>query len=155
MTTRSRKWMAVGAAGAVAMLGTLASTTSVATAHPKSRRGADGCQTTPGTKTHVLLISVDGLHQSDLQQYVKRHPDSTLAELSQAGTTYTNASTTSPSDSFPGLLAPLTGGTPKSNSVFYDDSYDRTYFAPPAQTPTSTQDCKGAPGTETLYAENL
>jgi|ERR1700751_4396268 hypothetical protein len=28
---------------------------------------------------HVLLISVDGLHQSDLAWYVQTHPQSTLA----------------------------------------------------------------------------
>jgi hypothetical protein len=104
---------------------------------------------------HVLLISVDGLHQYDLQHYIKLHPDSTLADLAKAGTEYTNASTTSPSDSFPGLLAPLTGGTSKSTGVFYDDSYDRTAFAAPAQIRAGTQDCKGAPGAEMVYAENL
>jgi len=30
---------------------------------------------------HVLLISVDGLHQSDLAWYVQHHPTSTLAHL--------------------------------------------------------------------------
>src|SRR5260370_42290997 len=30
---------------------------------------------------HVLLISVDGLHQSDLAWYVQTHPKSTLAAL--------------------------------------------------------------------------
>ena len=30
---------------------------------------------------HVLLISVDGLHQSDLQWYVSTHPGSALADL--------------------------------------------------------------------------
>ena len=30
---------------------------------------------------HVLLISVDGMHQSDLAWYVQTHPNSTLAML--------------------------------------------------------------------------
>ncbi|MGN6678756.1 MAG: hypothetical protein ACTHKL_13410, partial [Streptosporangiaceae bacterium] len=30
---------------------------------------------------HVLLISVDGMHQQDLTWYVRTHPDSTLASL--------------------------------------------------------------------------
>ena len=108
-----------------------------------------------GSIKHVLLISVDGLHQSDLSNYVAAHPDSTLASLTGAGTTYTNASTTRPSDSFPGMLAQLTGGTPKSTGVYYDDSYDRTLFPPPAQTDPSTAPCSGSPGAETVYAENV
>ncbi len=143
MAMRSRRWAAVVGAGAVAMLGTVAATTTVATARDANN-----------TK-HVLLFSVDGLHQSDLEQFVRVHPDSTLARLTEAGTQYTNASTSRPSDSFPGVLAPVTGGTPKSTGVFYDDSYSRTAFTPSAQTNTSTQDCSGPPGAETQYAENL
>jgi len=30
---------------------------------------------------HVLLISVDGMHEVDLQRYVKGHPTSTFAKL--------------------------------------------------------------------------
>jgi hypothetical protein len=63
-----------------------------------------------------------GLHQSDLATWVHDHPTSTLAKLSGAGTTFTAASTSKPSDSFPGLLAPVTGGTSKSTGVYYDDS---------------------------------
>ncbi len=104
---------------------------------------------------HVLLISIDGLHQSDLATWIADNPTSTLAQLTTEGTTFTNASTTQPSDSFPGMISMVTGATPKSTSVFYDDSYDRTLFAPAAQTPTSKQDCTGAPGAETQYAENI
>src|SRR6266550_5256028 len=77
----------------------------------------------------VLLISVDGLHASDLQAFVATHPESTLAQLSAHGRTYTHASATKPSDSFPGLLAMVTGGTPRSTGVYYDDSWDRTVVA--------------------------
>ena len=59
---------------------------------------------------HVLLISVDGLHALDLSNYVSSHPTSTLATLSSHGITYTNASTSQPSDSFPGLASLVTGG---------------------------------------------
>src|SRR5215469_8766663 len=44
----------------------------------------------PASK-HVLLISVDGMHQSDLDWYVATHPGSTLAGLIHTGTEYTNA----------------------------------------------------------------
>src|SRR5262249_44868360 len=78
----------------------------------------------------VLLISIDGLHAVDLARYTSRHPQSALAELSRHGVTYTNASTPRPSDSFPGLLALGTGGSPVSTGVLYDDSYDRALSPP-------------------------
>jgi hypothetical protein len=53
-------------------------------------------------------------------------------------------------------MALATGGTPKLTGVYYDDSYDRTMFTPPAQLPTGTvQDCSTTPGAETQYFENL
>ena len=82
---------------------------------------------------HVLLISVDGLHALDVTRYVHDHPRSALAELSGHGVTYTNARTPANSDSFPGLLALVTGGSPITTGLFYDVSYDRTIFDPPTQ----------------------
>lgn len=96
----------------------------------------------------VLLISVDGMHAVDLSTYIKNKPNSALAALSGNGILYSNALTSAPSDSFPGLLAQATGGTPKSTGVFYDDSFDRTLFAPGSN-------CAGSPGAETVYAENI
>src|SRR5262249_172864 len=61
---------------------------------------------------HVLLISVDGLHALDVANYVRNHPNSALAELAGHGVTFSNARTPSNSDSFPGLLALVTGGSP-------------------------------------------
>src|ERR1700745_931962 len=40
---------------------------------------------------HVLLISVDGLHQQDLAWYVHTHPNSVLAGLYDHGTEYSSA----------------------------------------------------------------
>ena len=34
---------------------------------------------------HVLLISIDGMHQSDLAWYVAKHPSSPLAEMTHHG----------------------------------------------------------------------
>src|SRR5882757_9635373 len=78
----------------------------------------------------VLLISVDGLHALDVARFVEAHPNSALAELSSHGVTYSNARTPANSDSFPGLLALVTGGSPVSHGLFYDVSYDRTLFDP-------------------------
>ena len=84
-----------------------------------------------GRIRRVLLISIDGLHAFDLTRYVQTNPTSTLAQLSRTGVTYTNATCSKPSDSFPGLLAMVTGGSPLSTGVFYDLSFDRT-LSPPA-----------------------
>jgi hypothetical protein len=98
---------------------------------------------------HVLLISVDGLHALDVARYVESHPSSALAELSRHGVTYTNARTPSLSDSFPGLLALVTGGSPISHGMFYDVSYDRTLFAP------SNTTCSGTPGINIVFDESI
>ena len=82
---------------------------------------------------HVLLISVDGLHALDLTNYVAVHPDSTLAALSRQGLTFTNNSTSTPSDSFPGLASLVTGGSPVTTGLWYDDTYNRA-LSPPAHT---------------------
>jgi predicted AlkP superfamily pyrophosphatase or phosphodiesterase len=77
-----------------------------------------------GKVRHVLLISVDGLHGTDASRWMTAHPDSALAELAAHGVTYSDAHTPTPSDSFPGLVALVTGGSPKSTGVYYDDSYE-------------------------------
>jgi len=97
---------------------------------------------------HVLLVSVDGMHEVDLARYVSTHPHSTFAKLLAEGVHFTNAHTSRPSDSFPGLLAFMTGGSPRSHGIFYDDTYDHTLFPPGSN-------CTGAPGTETMFAENI
>ncbi|WP_118185960.1 alkaline phosphatase family protein [Paraburkholderia phosphatilytica] len=96
---------------------------------------------------HVLLVSVDGLHAGDLARFVAAHPDSTLAQLAAQGIDYTNAHAVMPADSFPGLLALVTGGTPAATGVYYDDSYDRNLAAPGS-------DCSRT-GTRVRYDESL
>ena len=98
---------------------------------------------------HVLLISIDGLHALDVANYVEANPNSALAELSRHGITFSNARTPANSDSFPGLLALVTGGSPVSHGLFYDVSYDRTYFDP-----TNTK-CIGSPGISMVFDETI
>jgi len=98
---------------------------------------------------HVLLVSVDGLHALDVANYVTSHPSSALAELARHGVTYSNARTPSLSDSFPGLLALVTGGSPISHGLFYDVSYDRTLFDP-----TNTR-CAGKAGNTIVFDESI
>jgi len=73
---------------------------------------------------HVLLLSLDGFHDFDLTNYVAAHPASALATLVSEGRRYSNASTQTPSDSFPTTLAMATGGSPRSTGVYYDVTWD-------------------------------
>jgi predicted AlkP superfamily pyrophosphatase or phosphodiesterase len=104
----------------------------------------------PTAYAHVVLISIDGMHQSDLANYIKAHPASTLAVLSMSGITYTNAMCALPSDSFPGLLALVTGGSPASTGVWYDHTYNRYLLAPGA-----TKDKPGDAGVDLAYDESI
>ena len=88
---------------------------------------------------HVLLISIDGMHELDFANCAKGISGVNaglpycpqLAKLSHRGVNYLQASSSKPSDSFPGLLALVTGGSSRSTGVFYDVSYDRS-LSPPA-----------------------
>ncbi|NYJ76263.1 alkaline phosphatase family protein [Allobranchiibius huperziae] len=126
MTFRTRP-----AAVAVATAAALAAGGAAAYAAP-------GHAPAPHAQKHVLLLSVDGLHQSDLQWYVAHHPASALARLVDSGTSYTHARTPFPSDSFPGLVGQLTGGDPRTTGVYYDVTYNHALF------PAGTTHCKGA-----------
>lgn len=97
--------------------------------------------------SHVLLISVDGLHEQDVAHCLSAGTCPTIAALAATGVHYTNAATPGLSDSFPGLAALLTGGTPKSAGLFYDVSYDRTLFAP------SDTTCSGTRGWNVVFDE--
>jgi hypothetical protein len=98
---------------------------------------------------HVLLISVDGLHALDVANYVAAHPNSALAELAGHGITYSNAHTPANSDSFSGLLALVTGGSPISGGLFYDVSYNRGIFDP------SNTTCSGQAGNMQVFDESI
>jgi hypothetical protein len=99
-----------------------------------------------GAIAHVLLISVDGLHQSDVEWYVAHHPGSELAKLVGGGAEYARAQTPIPSDSFPGMTAQVTGGNPATTGVYYDDEYSHAVL------PAGTTSCHGQPtGGEVIY----
>src|SRR5579859_7501111 len=77
-----------------------------------------------GQIKHVLLISVDGMHQSDLNWYIANHPGSELAQLASGGAEFSNNHTSDPSDSDPGGTALMTGGDPRATGVYYDVAYN-------------------------------
>jgi hypothetical protein len=87
---------------------------------------------------HVLLISVDGMHAVDYlncSKGISGVNDGSpycphLAALRNVGVNYVSASTSKPSDSFPGLMNIVTGATPRTMGVYYDVAYDRSLDAP-------------------------
>jgi hypothetical protein len=113
---------------------------------------------------HVLLISIDGMHAVDFancangvnggQPYCPN-----LAALAKHGYLYTEASTSRPSDSFPGLTALVTGGSPYSTGAFYDVSYDRALSPPAKTTPYGIVGganlCPGTVGTQVGLDEEI
>lgn len=96
---------------------------------------------------HVLMVSVDGMHALDLLNYTSAHPHSVLAGLAVNGIEYTSAHTPQPADSFPGLLALTTGGTPGVTGVYYDETYARR-LSPPGSHCDHT-------GTEVVYDSSV
>jgi hypothetical protein len=94
---------------------------------------------------HVLLISVDGLHQSDLEWFIANHPSSELAKLVNGGAEFSNAHTSDPSDSDPGGTALMTGGDPRATGVYYDVSYNHSTYE------AGTTNCAGPTGGDAVY----
>jgi len=115
---------------------------------------------------HVIVISIDGMHAIDFascsagvagvnggQPYCPN-----LAALARTGYTYPEASTSKPSDSYPGITAILTGASPHTTGAFYDVSYDRALAGPKAATPYGivAGTCPTAkPGTQIGFDEEI
>ncbi|HEY2016608.1 MAG TPA: alkaline phosphatase family protein, partial [Bryobacteraceae bacterium] len=117
---------------------------------------------------HVLLISIDGMHASDYKNCshgvagvnggASYCPH--LAELGENGVNYVAANTSRPSDSFPGLMAIVTGGTPRTVGAYYDVAYDRSLDAPAKTTGNGVAAGPCTPGaaptgTRTEYEEGI
>jgi hypothetical protein len=108
-----------------------------------------------GPIKHVLLISVDGMHAVDLLNCVNGVTTvnsgqpycPALAALSKTGVNYIAASTSKPSDSFPGLIALATGGSPALTGVYYDVAYARNLDAPATTTGNGLAAGPCTPGT--------
>ncbi len=122
------------AAGAAALLGGAAPLAAAAVSH-----SAGAGHRRPSQIQHVLLLSVDGMHQQDLEWYVSHYPHSTLADLVRRGVEYNHAVTTIPSDSFPATVGLMTGGSPGVTGFYYDDTYNYDVF------PAGTKKCVGPP----------
>src|SRR5205085_2012513 len=106
---------------------------------------------------HVLLVSIDGMHALDLRNCLAASTCPHLAGLVDTGVNYTRTSSSKPSDSFPGLMAIVTGGTPKLVGAYYDVAYDRVLAPPAADTGNGVLHGNCTPGkpngTRTEYEE--
>ena len=119
------------------VLATLLSLGLIGVTLPPAARANNGGAGYTGIK-HVLLISIDGMHSVDFLNCSRGISGvnngapycPNLAALAENGVNYTDTSTSKPSDSFPGLMALMTGGSPRTVGAFYDVAYDRTYDAP-------------------------
>lgn len=112
----------------------------------------------------VLLISIDGMHAVDLincsngvgglSPYCPN-----LAALAKNGVNYTDATTSKASDSFPGLMALVSCGSPRSVGAFYDVAYDRVLAPPTITTGNGVAggvcNANVANGTTTEYEEGI
>src|SRR5580658_10233081 len=108
------------------------------------RVAADSDSVGSGKIKHVLLLSIDGMHAVDFYNCTHGIAGANggdpycpnMAALGRAGITYVGASSSKPSDSFPGIAALVTGGTPKSTGLYYDVAYDRSLDGPAIMTGT-------------------
>lgn len=110
-----------------------------------SRHGiAQTSRVASGDIKHVLLLSIDGMHAVDFYNCThgitgandERPYCPNMAELSQTAINYVNTESSKPSDSFPGMAALASGGTPKTTGLYYDVAYDRSLDAPAKTTGT-------------------
>jgi Type I phosphodiesterase / nucleotide pyrophosphatase len=111
---------------------------------------------TVGSKNvkHVLLLSIDGMHAVDF--YNCSHGIAgansgdpycpNLATLAKTGINYVATSSSKPSDSAPGLMALVTGGTPRTTGIYYDVAFDRTLDGPQITTGTGLAAAPCTPG---------
>ena len=129
--------------------------------------GADADPDHHGQIRHVLLISIDGMHATDFINCANGINGGApycpnLAELKETGIDYLGASTSKPSDSFPGLTALVSGGSPRTEGAFYDVAYDRSLDPPAATTgngvagsPTACVPNTPPTGTTTEFDEGI
>jgi len=108
---------------------------------------------------HVLLLSIDGMHAVDFRNCSNNGSCPTLARLGEHGVTYTRTTTSRPSDSFPGLMAIVSGGTPRTVGAYYDVAYDRVLAPPRITTGNGVAGGSCTPGvpngTTTEYEEGI
>jgi len=120
----------------------LAAAFSMATAAAQNDNSQPGHINQRNGIRQVLLISVDGMHAVDFLNCANGVSGvnngepfcPAIAALGKTGVNYVAASTSKPSDSFPGLTAIVTGGSPALTGIYYDVAYSRSLDGPKVQT---------------------
>jgi hypothetical protein len=79
-----------------------------------------------GPYKQAIYLSFDGMHQFDLTNYISLYPNSTFAEILKTAIVYSNARTSSPSDSLPATASIFTGAYPRENGIFWETVWDRS-----------------------------
>ena len=105
---------------------------------------ADTSTVGSGKVKHVLLLSIDGMHAVDFYNCAHGIAGANggspycpnLAALAETGINYVATSSSKPSDSAPGLMALVSGGTPRTTGIYYDVAFDRTLDGPETTTGT-------------------
>jgi predicted AlkP superfamily pyrophosphatase or phosphodiesterase len=146
----------------------LAAACSMGTAFAQNNDHHEGHNNQRNGIRRVLLISVDGMHAVDFLNCANGISTvnsgapycPAIAALSKTGINYVAASTSKPSDSFPGLTAIITGGSPALTGVYYDVAYSRNYDAPEKTTGNGVAAGPCTPntpptGTTTEYEEGI
>jgi len=122
----------------------LALTLAASTQGIAADKHADKSTVGSGKIKHVLLLSIDGMHAIDFYNCANGIAGvnggtpycPNLAALGQTAINYVNAESSKPSDSFPGMAALASGGTPKTTGLYYDVAYDRSLDPPEIKTGT-------------------
>ena len=156
--TRPSKWITAIAASALLLASSLAQPQNGQGQNGQGENGqgdngqgdngqGDNGQGNNDQIKRVLLISIDGMHEQDLAKCLSANTCPNIAKLANHGVNYTNAFTPGLSDSVPGLAALVTGGSPRSTGLFYDDIYDRNLYA------GTDPNCTGTQGVEVFLQE--
>jgi hypothetical protein len=121
-----------------------------------------------GNIKHVLLLSIDGMHAVDFLNCANGIVGANggnpycpnMAAIGRNAINYVATASSMPSDSFPGLAALVTGGSPKTTGMYYDVAYDRSLDPPTITTGTGLAGGKCTPfaaptGTTTDYDQGI
>ena len=99
-----------------------------------------------GPYKQVIFLSFDGMHQFDLIRQIANYPSSAFATIVKNAVVYSNAQTSSPSDSLPATASLFTGAAPRSNGIWWEQMFDRSLY-------TGGTGCSGPIGGICDYSE--
>ena len=81
-----------------------------------------------GQYKQAVFLSFDGMHQFDLERLISQSPESAFARIAKNAIAYSNARTSSPSDSLPATASLFTGAFPRTHGIFWEQMFDRSLY---------------------------